>query len=265
MSNASFCRLRAGFRFLVPVLAFLLCGGLSEVSFKSSKITGFKGGDDAEEIEVTGHFAKPDGAGPFPAVVLLYACGGLKPHVTEDWPDLLTKKGYATFTVDTLGARNATNCLDLEDRDEHMTRDALGALDFLAKRADIDPRRIGAMGFSYGANVVNAMAMFDYRSAQKRRFRAGIAVYGRCKHYALPAFPLMEIIGDQDRAMVDCLEYRDVGAQVEVIKDAYHAFDQSQIRRMRVVAGDHNAIYSQEATEQAEKLALRFLETHLAK
>ena len=78
------------------VLGVLIaCGRL--VSFRNAS---FSEGDTTRTIP--GLIAKPEGKGPFPAVVLLHTCGGLRPHVYTDWTNYLTALGYVTFSVDSL-------------------------------------------------------------------------------------------------------------------------------------------------------------------
>src|SRR5437016_11024029 len=55
---------------------------------------------------------KPEGAGPFPAVVAAHGCSGLagrsgpvQPRY-QDWAALLTKAGYAVLFPDSYGSRN---------------------------------------------------------------------------------------------------------------------------------------------------------------
>jgi dienelactone hydrolase len=67
--------------------------------------------NSASPIEtVKGLLAKPEGPGPFPAVILLHSAGGLSGAVGHEWPDYLTKLGYVTLSVDTFGSRGFGYC-----------------------------------------------------------------------------------------------------------------------------------------------------------
>jgi dienelactone hydrolase len=47
---------------------------------------------------------KPDGPGPFPAVVLLHSCGGIRPY-NHDWAQQLKEHGFVAKVVDSFGPR----------------------------------------------------------------------------------------------------------------------------------------------------------------
>ena len=51
-----------------------------------------------------GLLVHPEGAGPFPAVVLLHGCDGIQPF-QEQWADDLANWGYAALLADTHGPR----------------------------------------------------------------------------------------------------------------------------------------------------------------
>ncbi len=101
---------------------------------------------------ISGYLSTPKGAGPFPAVVLLHTCGGLRTHVTEDWPNYLTGLGYVVFSVDSY-----SSCREMRGTPYmyQQTKDAFGALELLAKKPSVDGARVGVMGFSAGGHAVN--------------------------------------------------------------------------------------------------------------
>ena len=253
---------------MIAVLVLSACAtGVSFQSAQGDKL-GFKffgGLGNGPTEKVDGLLAKPAGKGPFPAVVLLHTCGGVRPHVSEDWPAFLTKNGYAALTVDTFGSRNAGRCPDAWHLGGFtMWRDAYGALDYLAGRPDIDPDRIGVMGFSLGAMAIEEFTVENLKSPGGRNFKAGIAVYGRCSVYREPSFPVLEIIGDQDRNSYSCPE-KTARVSVQIIPGAYHAFDSSLFTTMRTVSGGHSAIYSWTATKKARESTRKFFAKHLAR
>ena len=70
------------------------------VSFQSSTAT-FGGG----ALILTGRLNKPDGEGPFPAIVLLHGCGGIQPKRDHRWAERLSGWGYVTLQVDSFWPR----------------------------------------------------------------------------------------------------------------------------------------------------------------
>jgi dienelactone hydrolase len=235
---------------MIVVLVLSAC--VTSVSFQNAKLASY----DPPPENVRSLFAKPAGKGPFPAVVLLHTCGGVRPHVSADWPAFLTEIGYAVLTVDTFGSRGAGTCSDANVGTPAMTRDAYGALDYLAARPDIDPDRIGVMGFSLGAYAIEGFAPENINSPGGRNFKAGIAVYGNCSVSNKPSFPALQIIGDKDGSFRQSLCKPNKYWSVEIIPGAYHAFDQIVSR---------GGTYDSTATKKAHEITRKFLATHLAR
>lgn len=258
---------------------------------------------NSEPVNVTGLLFKPMGEGVYPAVVLLHTCGGLKPHVTEDWPGYLTGLGYVVLSVDSYGPRGFSRCTDIPGGDIYQARDAYGALDYLAGLPFVDGDRVGVMGFSIGAVTINRhMVNRDLqRSVSKgqdviaqiaahearigaraggeigskikqdgRDFKAAVAFYGRCGEigdYTKNSVPLMEIVAENDeRHAPSCIDAgeRFPMIRVHVIKGAYHAFDASSASG-RTDAFGSIMIYSAGAVTESEKHVKSFLSKHLGK
>lgn len=128
-------------------------------------------------------FSRPEGAGPFPAVVLLHTCGGVSGHMTR-WAAQLKGAGYASVIVDSFTPRGRAACsiphyypatLD------QVTEDAFAALEYLQGRPDIHADRIAVLGFSYGASAVLRTSSARYRrGAPGGGFRAGASYYPLC-------------------------------------------------------------------------------------
>ncbi|MGD9061864.1 MAG: hypothetical protein PVF72_15600, partial [Desulfobacterales bacterium] len=62
-----------------------------------------------EPVMLTGKLTKPQGDGPFPAVVLLHDCRGPMPEYEVPWIERLTNWGYVTFRVDSFGPRGESS------------------------------------------------------------------------------------------------------------------------------------------------------------
>ena len=60
---------------------------------------------------------KPDGEGPFPAVILVSGCSGFSPKFApnhyNDVQNKLVELGFTTLRVDYLAARNIESCMQL--------------------------------------------------------------------------------------------------------------------------------------------------------
>ena len=77
------------------------------------------------QIQLTGWFKKPVGAGPFPVVIALHSCSGYYANMSGGalplWVPFLQGHGYATFKLDSFTARGhsdvcATHAVTTADR-----------------------------------------------------------------------------------------------------------------------------------------------------
>jgi dienelactone hydrolase len=221
--------------------------------------------------QVSGMLFKPAGEGRSPAVVLLHTCGGLSPHVTQDWPAYLTGLGYVVLSVDSYSPRGYSTCtasgaaLTIGEQ----AKDAFGALDYLASLPFVDGQRIAVMGFSEGAVAINDEVITRTRERTKTpNFRAAISYYGWCgwgyKHTEND-IPLMQIAAELDpTTMRSCaVAMRGKPIEVHVLKGAYHAFDQPQITKLQNDNAGKPSLYDAAKTREARELTRAFLAKHL--
>lgn len=242
---------------LILVLALSACA--SGVSFPKNKL----GDEHGASETIIGFLSLPSGKGPFPAVVLLHSCGGMGTHVTSDWPNFLTKHGYAALTVDTFGSRGVERCPEGRRYTAlPMWQDAYGALDYLAVRTDIDRDRIAVMGFSVGARIVENISTEDLKGLSGKNFKAGIAFYGGCDAGGNPSFPVLEIIGDRDSNAVMCPSKSEPYLTIKIIQGAYHAFDNVESSG-KYDASDNYMQYNGAAVDKARQHTKDFLAKHL--
>ena len=198
------------------------------------------------QVEVRGQLYRPEGPGPFPAMVLLHGCAGVEPHHAR-WARWLTERGYVALVVDSWGSRGIVeNCSkgtpDVENTDRFD--DAFGGLRYLQSLAYVDPGRIGAVGWSNGG--VFSMAVVNGPSlerARKRgvtlpavRFRLGIGMSpGGCFSLVreVVVAPLLVLIGAADdwtlattcEEMVKAMRAKGADATIRIFPGAYHYFD----------------------------------------
>lgn len=251
-------------RFIVAtVLALFVSGCVSSVNFQSASLQT----ETAPPQKLRGYLAKPDGAGPFPAVVLLHHCGGVTPTTSQEWPRFFAKNGYVALTVDTFGSRNAGRCPEAMRLSGAMVPDAYGALDYLATLPEVDSNRIAVMGFSLGAFAIPAFtgSGTTLTSPGGKRFKSGIAVYGSCSFKDKTAVPVLQVIGSKDYNSKACPKESDPSVTTEIISGATHAFDQSDLSVLQMVPGGHMAIYSASATQRARELILDFLNRNMGR
>ena len=238
----------------------------AEVSFPSGK---FENSDP--DVKVSGQLFRPEGPGPHAAVVLLHSCGGMRQHVTDDWPRFLVDLGYVVLAVDTLGSRGYyRGCTAMKDRRMAQARDAYGSLDYLAGQSYVDSRRVAAVGFSMGANTINNAIMIRApRAAGRPEFKAFASFYGFCREDMKPGVvrdaPLLQIIAEKDEPYApSCIERsKSIPMEAHVLVGAYHSFDEPHATEKRPGAFGGPALYDLGMTEKARSLVRTFFATHL--
>lgn len=253
---------------LAPAFALALTLALAGckttgVSFQNAASTEY----DKDIRSIPASFDKPEGAGPFPAVVLLHSCGGIEGHL-YDWSGFFKARGYASLIVNSFGARGQGPCPNrtgtMEWGNIQMVKDAYGALDYLAAQPGIDRDRIYVMGFSLGGWAVRAVANQPPLS-KANGFRAGMVLYADCLNYRETLnFPTLVVIGSLD--LPDANTCRTVmerksSPQLEahIIEGAYHAFDVTAHTRIKYDIGKRPMLYSGAATAKSKELVEAFL------
>jgi len=145
---------------------------------------------DSEEVVIgsggmrlAGTLTLPRSPGPHPAMALItgsgpqdrdYAVSGHRPFLV--WADYLTRRGFAVLRMDDRGVGGSGGKL-LDSTDEDFARDALAEVDWLKRRKDIDPARIGLLGHSEGA-LVASIASSRSRDVAIAVLLAGPAISG---------------------------------------------------------------------------------------
>ena len=209
--------------------------GMERVTFTSRADLG-----SAEPLDLVGYLSRPDGPGPFPAVVLLHGCGGVQPN-TAIWQAFFVRHGYAVFAVDSFQTRGVKEICRSTGQVTWTMRaaDAFGALDHLVKQPFIRPDRVLAMGFSHGAGIALDIATtrrLKDRPAAAPRFRASLALYPACGYavrrdadYRTPVFIGIGTADDWTPAPAcEVLAARQSGTgmvELRLYQDAAHSFD----------------------------------------
>jgi len=254
----------------VALLGMAACSVTTGVSFPNAQL----GSGSTQQIN--GLLAKPEGNGPFPAVILLHTCGGVENHTKRVWPDALKQKGYVTLTVDSFGSRGLGKCPNALVSGGtaamlQLSEDAFGGLDYLAGLAFVDRERIAVVGFSLGGWVIKdgILAYTLARPQGANRFKAAVSLYGGCGSYfrafngSYP-FHLLEIAGEKDvRILQGCRTVKNPEFEMRVLPGAYHAWDQEDATTIRPDVVGNPRLYDYRATEESERIVLEFLAKNL--
>lgn len=227
-------------RVLVALLAVGLagCATTGDVQFMNAT--------PGSPLPIAATELKPDGPGPFAALVLLHGCHGVWPS-TRRWAEWFRERGYVALIVDSFRTRGMKEGCSPTSRDLPNTDrfdDTVGALRHLQTRPWVDRERIGVIGWSNGG--VYSIAVINGPSHERaaRRgvtlpapgFRAAVGMYpGGC--YSLVAErvvrPLLVLIAGADDwtvpgpclEMVTAMKSRGADASIVVYPGVYHYFD----------------------------------------
>jgi dienelactone hydrolase len=222
---------------------------------------------------IDGFLTKPDGPGPFPAIVHLHGCGGLPDEVKRGANSLASDRlaawGYVTLVVDSFTTRGINNTCSGEFAPR--VADAYGALAWLARQPFVDANRIAVLGFSAGGVATMSIAELRdfelYENEGEHAFKAAVALYPFCWSDNPLKVPTLILTGELDdwspaAACRATAARRAGGSPVKLIvyPGAYHAFDTPRPGRRYF---GHWLEYNAEAAEAATEETRRFLAAQL--
>lgn len=252
---------------------------LQQVEFESASQKLLSGGLIAGE-GVQGYLAKPDGAGPFPAVVGLHGCAGMHDATKQRLTDDLVAWGYVVLLVDSYATRGIDHACTSTAYAAFLKRrpDAYGALLYLARQTFVDPRRVAVVGFSSGGWLTLSLAQphsfYFFAPASDLQFRAAAAFNPPCTQAsAPPGIPTIIFIGALDdwTPASDCTDkvaswanWGKDGPPIELVvyPGAYHGFYYPQLKPGTTVFG-HRLEYNAEAADNSRQRLKEFLDRYL--
>jgi dienelactone hydrolase len=245
-------------------------------------------------LTIPGETYRPEGAGPFAAVVLLHGCEGVSP-TSRRWARWFRDRGYVALVVDSWTPRGLTEACSFTVPDPPSTArldDTLGALRYLQARPDVDRARVGVIGWSNGGvfslSAVNGPTL-ERASARgvvlpSPGFAAAIGIYpGGCESLTPERVirPVLILMGDADDwtpahecvRMAEAMRGRGSDITVETFPGAYHYFDvRGMSKRVLPDVGNHTkpggccgatVAYDERALRTAERRIAEFFGYHL--
>ncbi|HZC58035.1 MAG TPA: dienelactone hydrolase family protein [Xanthobacteraceae bacterium] len=192
---------------------------------------------------------RPEGTGPFPAVVALHDCSGLVHHrpltATRryvEWARLLVANGFVVLFPDSFGSRGIGPQCREQNRKVHASRervaDANAARRWLQAQNYVKPDRVSLLGWSNGG----VAALWAVRPTTAPRdgstdFRSAVTFYPSCRKLRETAWsarvPTLILVGSADdwtpaavcQQMVSGAHDRTARVQIVVYPGAHHEFD----------------------------------------
>jgi len=239
--------------FACVLLGVALCG-----SAQAQERVEFSSLDAPRGVPVVliGHWFAAGDAGLQPAVLLLHGCGGpyergvLSPRMRE-YTTMLNGEGWHALVLDSLTPRGEKELCTQKAGSRAVTQtnrrlDALAAMQWLAQRPDVDPKRVALLGWSNGGSTVLAASNGLHAAVRKAALaaRAAVAFYPGCeadlKRGYAPTAPLLMLLGAEDdwTPPQPCVELSERAKgepkpKVEIYPGAFHGFDSLAPLRVR--------------------------------
>ncbi len=246
--------------------------------------------------EIDGLIYKPDGNGPFEAVVMLHGAGGIFPYQL-DWARQLRDEGYVVLYVDSYCKRKLLCEHDSPDNDpkrrkavnrwkeitpQQRAADAFGAFEYLLQQNFVNKDKISLMGFSWGAT--SGMMSIDPRmkkifSPARGGFHSLVAMYPNSKYWTGMrslrriadvniTIPTLMLAGEKDEAesidvykeLQQLAEKNMYPLTVILYPDSYRKFDEKREKHSVTVNNvTLTKAYNKNAHEDSIKQVFSFL------
>jgi carboxymethylenebutenolidase len=131
----------------------------------------------ANGVNGMGHLARPDVAGPHPAVIVIQEWWGLDGHI-KSIADRLAREGFVALAPDLYHGQFATEPdearkLVMNMNREQALKDLTGAVKYLQSLPHVSPKRVGCIGFCMGGSLTLALAAATPDVAAAAPFYAG--------------------------------------------------------------------------------------------
>lgn len=189
------------------VLALLLFGSIAADALFGAKAADYTNvtytGSDGATLRA--YIARPNGQGPFPAVLMFHEWWGLNEDITK-MADALAAQGYVVLAPDAY--RNRTTAwipraiwLVTTTDQAQVAADIDAGLAYLRSQDAVDPQRIGSTGFCFGGRQSLWLGM------RHTTLRGVVSLYGTAETDRVelarlnPSTPFLGIYGRDDRSI----------------------------------------------------------------
>ena len=207
------------------------------------------------------YLAKPDGAGPFPGVVVIHEIFGLNENI-RDIARRFAREGYVALAVNLFSAGNRIACMTrifhgilVRPLSNGVVGELRAALDVLRNRPEVEARRVGVIGFYMGGSYALQLACVD------EDLRAASVFYGQNPRPLdavadscpiVGSYPEKDFTARDARQLEARLEAHQVAHDFKIYPEARHSF-----------FNDTGPAYNAEAAADAWKRTLTFFDRHL--
>jgi dienelactone hydrolase len=229
--------------------------------------------NDPQVRAVAGALFKPEGKGPFPAIIYMSGCAGLgiPPDVAQQKAviDHYVAEHMTVLILDSLTPRGMPD--GVCERGTEMTiydrraDDAYSAQKALAAMPDIDAKRIFLQGYSHGANAatlaVNPRVVEEHGGAV---FAGVVAYYPYCVDKMAFAAPTLILVGEKDdwtpAALCKAIMDRP-NLDLMILPGQTHGFTMPLDKPVDFLG--HHIVYDAQATAAAQTHVDAFIAMHM--
>lgn len=240
-----------------------------------------------KQVTLEADLYRPEGTGPFPAVILMHGCGGWQPAVKRalhTHAEYLVENGFVVLNLDSFGPRGNADgwvCAKiprLAEAQVYRAHDAFDAMKYLREQNFIHRDNIFLMGQSNGGSVAIHVAkalghkLFggDVYGTKAPSFRAVAAYYPWCGAFAfygreIELISSLIVFGGAKDDWVppgSCKRVMTSGADytVHIYPNAAHSFD-LEIKVQKYLG--HLVGYDKQATDASRREMVAFFRAHM--
>lgn len=190
-------------------------------------------------MTMVGHLARPDGEGPWPAVLIGHDGVGLDAYQRRR-ADILAEHGYIAFAMDYHGGRTyfgqpkamLDRTMPLLDDTTRMLAIGRAALEILLAVPGVDHRRLAAVGYGAGGRIVLELASAGTPFTALAAIHPGVPSDARAEDWTGVGGAFLLCTGSEDPlctpaqllAFAAALQDAGVDWRVTILGGAKHAF-----------------------------------------
>jgi carboxymethylenebutenolidase len=208
-----------------------------------------------------GYLARPEGAGPFPGLVIIHEIFGLNDNI-RDIARRFADEGYVALAVDLFAGRNRAICMFrfmgqamLNPLNNESIQNLKDALTFLSEQPGVDAAHLGAVGYCMGGGFAIAWA------CQDNRLKAIAPYYGANPRPLEAVARMCPVVGsypDKDftttagQKLDAALDRYDVSHDIKIYPNTRHSF-----------FNDQGPAYAEAAARDSWQRILNFFSEHI--
>ena len=177
----------------------------------------------------------PAGEGRFPTIVSLYGSGGDHAGMAEP-ATIFAENGFAVYVVHYFDRTEHVEVSDKATILRHFPawgKTVWDAISHLEQQSEVDPKRIGLLGFSLGAYLALSVAAVDARVQAVVEFYGGLPK--EMKFFMRRLCPTLILHGDADATIPvqeaydlrDLLEKKQIPYEVKIYPGIGHGFPEA--------------------------------------